>query len=153
MGTARGVFAVKLRQMEIAYGQLLSRIQLCQEKCPEQLADTLKVIQDECRAHDILLEQRARASRLDSAAALAALQLEYSQKAKELCAAMEEEMRSHTPTDKERQAEAMGLCAEYAIDFATQSMRYALSAAIQAIEFQMKAEEKETERERCGELS
>lgn len=76
VGIERSVFAVKLRQLETAYGQLLSRIQLCQEQCPEQLAHTLEAIQDECRAHDILLEQRARASRLDSAAALAALQLE-----------------------------------------------------------------------------
>lgn len=62
-------------------------------------------------------------------------------------------MRNHAPTDEERQAEAMGLCAEYAIDFATQSMRYALNAAMQAIEFQMKAEEKDKESERYGESS
>ena len=51
-------------------------------------------------------------------------------------------MRGRNQTSAEDQSEAMSLFAEYAIDFATQSMRYALIAALSAIALQRKAERK-----------
>ena len=46
-----------------------------------------------------------------------------------------------TPTVDEDEAEAAALYAEYAIDFACQSTRWALAAALRAMELQAWAEE------------
>ena len=43
----------------------------------------------------------------------------------------------------EDNAEALALYAEYAIDYAAQSMRYALIAALKAIDLQMSSEKRE----------
>src|SRR5699024_12162644 len=56
------------------------------------------------------------------------------------------EMRVRNQSDAEDRAEAMSLYAEYAIDFATQAMRYALIASLSAIVLQQKAEHKTTDR-------
>ena len=51
------------------------------------------------------------------------------------------EMRGRNQSCAEDQAEAMTLYAEYAIDFATQSMRQALAAALSAVVLQQRAEQ------------
>ena len=53
----------------------------------------------------------------------------------------------------EDQAEAMSLYAEYAIDFATQAMRYALITALSAMILQRRSEHEAAEHEQEGDLT
>lgn len=53
-------------------------------------------------------------------------------------------LRSETGTASESRTEASALYAEYAIDFAVQSAKYALLAALKAIDEQMSDSEKAT---------
>ena len=142
MELQQGVLAVKLCELAKEYGLLQSRIQLCQEKNPTQLQQILEQINDECEAHRIILEQNARSGRLPAAAALAQAQLTYEQRAEELLNQdLLQDMYGRNATAIEDRAEASTLYAEYAIDFATQAMLYALTAAIQALELQMRVDQ------------
>lgn len=137
-----GILAYKLCELEKEYGRLQSRIQLCQKKDPDKIHDELIQLRDECKALDLLLEQSARSSRLPSAAALARAQLEYEQQVDRLLhTTLPQDMHGHNATPAEDDIEAFTLYAEYAIDFATQTMRHALAAALQSLELQMRAEE------------
>ena len=55
-----------------------------------------------------------------------------------------EYLHSEDSSLSEDQAEAASLYAEYAVDFAIQSARYALIAAMTAIDLQMTCEEEKT---------
>ena len=141
-GLQQGVFAVKLCQLEEEYGRLQSRIRVCQEKDSAQVRQALEQLLDECREQDLLLEQRVKGSRMPAAAKLAQAQLDFWRQAENLARTdMEPEMRGRSATPAEDQAEASALFAEFAIDFATQTMRYALCACLRALELQAGAEE------------
>ena len=87
-------------------------------------------------------------SRSPAVAALSDAQLSYFQKAKELLETeLPEYLSSEAGTPAESRMEAAALCTEYAIDFAVQSMRYALVAALKAIDLQMSAEENNEQKE------
>ena len=98
----------------------------------------------EYRESDLLLQERVKASRLEAVAELAKAQVEYRNKVESL---LKKQLRGDT--EEEDRAETAALYAEYAIDFATQSMQYALIAALSAMERQMKLEEKKGESEKC----
>ena len=87
-------------------------------------------------------------SRSPAVAALSDAQLSYFQKAKELLETeLPEYLSSEAGTPAESCMEAAALYTEYAIDFAVQSMRYALVAALKAIDLQMSAEENNEQKE------
>lgn len=143
MKTQNGIFAYKLCELEEEYGRLQSRIYLFQSKDEAQVQKELDQLRDEGREHQLLLDERIRASRSPAVAALAQAQLEFGRRVEQvLHEELPDEMRGRNQTSAEDQAEAMSLFAEYAIDFATQSMRYALIAALSAIALQRKAERK-----------
>ena len=143
MKTQNGIFAYKLCELEEEYGRLQSRIYLFQSKDEAQVQKELDQLRDEGREHQLLLDERIRASRSPAVAALAQAQLEFGRRAEQvLHEELPDEMRGRNQTSAEDQSEAMSLFAEYAIDFATQSMRYALIAALSAIALQRKAERK-----------
>ena len=143
MKTQNGIFAYKLCELEEEYGRLQSRIYLFQSKDEAQVQKELDQLRDEGQEHQLLLDERIRASRSPAVAALAQAQLEFGRRVEQvLHEELPDEMRGRNQTSAEDQAEAMSLFAEYAIDFATQSMRYALIAALSAIALQRKAERK-----------
>ena len=143
MKTQNGIFAYKLCELEEEYGRLQSRIYLFQSKDEAQVQKELDQLRDEGREHQLLLDERIRASRSPAVAALAQAQLEFGRRVEQvLHEELPDEMRGRNQTSAEDQSEAMSLFAEYAIDFATQSMRYALIAARSAIALQRKAERK-----------
>ncbi|WP_295630395.1 hypothetical protein [uncultured Intestinimonas sp.] len=143
MKTQNGIFAYKLCELEEEYGRLQSRIYLFQSKDEAQVQKELDQLRDEGREHQLLLDERIRASRSPAVAALAQAQLEFGRRVEQvLHEELPDEMRGRNQTSAEDQSEAMSLFAEYAIDFATQSMRYALIAALSAIALQRKAERK-----------
>lgn len=142
MDLQQGMFAVKLCEMEEAYGRLLSRLRLCQRKNPEQLGELLAQLRDECRENGILLEQAARAGRLPFMASLAQAQLNFWQQSEHLLHQQLEPDADETDTPaQEERAERAALYAEFAIDFAIHTMQYALTSAIQAIVLAQRADQ------------
>lgn len=142
MELSNGIFAVKLCELEREYGRLQSRIQLSQEKDPEQLHRTLERLRDEYDEQQLLLEQTARGCRLKAVGQLADVQREYGQRMERI---LKERVEAAAADGEERQAEAVTLYAEYAIDFATLAMRYSLMAALSAMELQARLERKKGE--------
>lgn len=154
MGLKQGIFAVKLCELEREYGRLQSRIHLLQAKEPTQVQEELEGLLDEYRERKYLLDERVQASRSPAVAALAQAQLEFAAHAEQILTDdLPNEMRGRNQSDAEDRAEAMSLYAEYAIDFATQAMRYALIASLSAIVLQQKAEHKTTLEEQKGDLT
>lgn len=138
MELSQGIFAIKLYELEQQYGQMQSRLRLCQQQAHEKIRQELQQIMDDYQQTAFLLQKSVEASRSPAIAALSEAQLTYCQKTQEL---MKREMpaylHSESSTTTEDNAKAMMLYAEYAIDFATQAMRYALLAALKAIDLQM----------------
>ena len=154
MGLKQGIFTVKLCELEQEYGRLQSRIHLYQGKNAERIQEELERLQDEYQERRLLLEERIRAGRSPSAAALDRAQLEFGARMEQILREeLPDEMRGRNQSGAEDQAEAMSLYAEYAIDFATQSMRYALAAALSAIALQQKADHKTAAEEEKGDLT
>ena len=144
MKLKEGMFAVKLYELEQQYGRMQSRLQICQQDDHKKIRQELQKAADEYKENELLLKSNVETSRSQAVAALAKAQLEYFRRVKNL---LEEELpeylRSENGTPEGKNAEAAGLYAEYAIDFAVQSMKYALMAALKAIDAQMNAEDKD----------
>ena len=142
MGLKEGIFAVKLCELEQEYGLLQSRIHLFEGRDTTQAQQEIVRLQDEYREHKLLLDERVRSSRSSAVSALSKAQLEYGQRVDQILnEELPNEMRGRNQSCAEDQAEAMTLYAEYAIDFATQSMRQALAAALSAVVLQQRAEQ------------
>ncbi len=145
MQLKEGIFAVKLCELEREYGLLQSTISICQEKSPDQICRKLEEIKDDLQMQNRLLELSVQNSRLPSVSALAKAQLEYGRKAEKLFhGAMSRDLKGSGQTRSAEQAEAAALYSEYAIDFATQSMRYALACALSALQLQQEADDELT---------
>ena len=142
MGLKEGIFAVKLCELEQEYGRLQSRIHLFEGKDAAQAQQEILRLQHECREHKLLLDERIRSSRSSAVSSLSKAQLEYGQRVEQILnEELPNEMRGRNQSCAEDQAEVMTLYAEYAIDFATQSMRQALAAALSAVVLQQRAEQ------------
>jgi hypothetical protein len=148
MELEHGIFSVKLRELEQAYGQMQHRIRLSQGKNLKQIHEELEQLWGEYHAQDLLLDETVRSCRSPAMASLAEIQRDYGQQAEKLLQnglVSEEEERGCI--GKGDRAEATTLYAEFAIDFATQAMRYALIAALSAMELQIQADENTTKGE------
>ena len=142
MGLKEGIFAVKLCELEQEYGRLQSRIHLFEGKDAAQAQQEILRLQDEYREHKLLLDEQIRSSRSSAVSSLSKAQLEYDQRVEQILnEELPNEMRGRNQSCAEDQAEVMTLYAEYAIDFATQSMRQALAAALSAVVLQQRAEQ------------
>lgn len=135
------IFAVKLCALEEEYGRLQSRLRVFEQKDAARIRAALDELRDECREQDMLLEQRAKGSRTPAVEQLAQAQLAWQRRAEALLPALEKDMGDGSPAPARDRAEAAAVYAEFAIDFATQSMRHALLAALQALEQQTRADE------------
>ena len=141
MGLKEGIFAVKLCELEQEYGRLQSRIHLFEGKDAAQAQQEILRLQDECREHKLLLDERIRSSRSSAVSSLSKAQLEYGQRVEQILnEELPNEMRGRNQSCAEDQAEVMTLYAEYAIDFATQAMRQAMIAALSAMISQQQAD-------------
>ena len=145
-----GMFAVKLYELERQYGRMQSRLRLCQQYDHQKIRQELQRVTEEYQEDELLLLNNVENSRSPAVAALADAQLDYSRRAEkileqELPEYLQDEDGSAPEEGAEHQAEAAALYAEYAIDFAVQSMRYALMTALKAMDMQMDSEEAKTE--------
>ena len=146
MKVSEGMVAVKLYELEREYGRMQSRLRLCQQDGHQKIRQELQRITEEYQEDELLLLNNVENSRSPAVAALADAQLDYSRRAEkileqELPEYLRDEDGSAPEEGAEHQAEAAALYAEYAIDFAVQSMRYALMTALKAMDMQMDSEE------------
>ena len=142
-----GMFAIKLYELEQQYGRMQTRLRICQQEDHSRIRQELQRAEDDYRENE-LLQKNVESSRSPAVAALSDAQLSYFQKAKELLETeLPEYLSSEASTPAESRTEAAALYTEYAIDFAVQSMRYALVAALKAIDLQMSAEENNEQKE------
>lgn len=145
-----GMFAVKLYELERQYGRMQSRLRLCQQDDHQKIRQELQRVMEEYQEDELLLLNNVENSRSPAVAALAGALLDYSRRAEEI---LEQELPEYLRDEDgsapeegaKHQAEAAALYAEYAIDFAVQSMRYALMTALKAMDMQMDSEEAKTE--------
>ncbi|MGI6027459.1 MAG: hypothetical protein ACOX7G_10875 [Candidatus Scatomorpha sp.] len=139
MNLNQELFAVKLYEMEKQYGKLLSRIRICGQKDRKELHEELQKAVDEYREHALTLQKDVESSRSKAVAELARTQLECSRKMEELLTdgKLEEYLHSVDSNRAEDRAEAVSLYAEFAIDYAVQTMQYALISALSAMELQL----------------
>lgn len=150
MKLSEGMFAVKLYELERQYGRMQSRLRLCQQDDHQKIRQELQRVMEEYQEDELLLLNNVENSRSPAVAALAGAQLDYSRRAEEI---LEQELPEYLRDEDgsapeegaKHQAEAAALYAEYAIDFAVQSMRYALMTALKAMDMQMDSEEAKTE--------
>ena len=141
MSTA--ILNIKLYELEQGYGRMQSRLRLCQEAQEEKLLSELETLTNEYAQINYLLEQSAASSRSPAVAELSREQVDFFKKAEKTGGRLPEYL--HCPTEDD--AEAYALYAEYAIDFAVQSMRYALISAMKAIEAQTLLDKKKEEQQ------
>ena len=106
------------------------------------ILEELKKTTDEYKEYSLILQKSAENSRSPAVAELSRAQLEYSWKMEQLLKGeLEKEMHSEGNSLPEDKAEAITLYSEYALDLASQAMRYALIASLSAMDLQLKAEE------------
>lgn len=142
MNVGEGMFAIKLYELERQYGRMQSRLQLCRGEDREKIRRELHAIRDEFMENELLLKKSVENSRSPAVAALSRAQGEYYRTVRELLEReLPMQLHSEITQPSEGAAEAAALYAEYAIDFAVQSMRYALMAALTAMDLEMKIEE------------
>lgn len=138
------MFAAKLDELERQYGQMIKRIRLCQQQDHEKISQELRIASEEFRQNEISLQRNIEGSRSPAVAALAKAQLDYFRKIKDIRdQELPDYLCSETETISGSRAEASALYTEYAVDFAVQSMKYALLSALKAIHTEMETEEKE----------
>lgn len=135
-----GIFAIKLSELEHEYGKLHNRLEICQHEEHGKILKEIERLRNECLESQALMEATVKNSHSEYAAGLAEAQLCYSQKADQYIKKI-----INGIDEIEEKAEAMTLYAEYAADFATQSMKQAVLAALTAMELQLSnAERKST---------
>ncbi len=149
MKLGQEMFAIKLYELEQQYGRMQSRLQLCQQEDHARIRQELEKATDEYKENELLLQKNVAGSRSPAVPALANAQLTYFQTVRQILEQkLPNYLHSEASTSSDDKAEAAALYAEYAIDFAVQSTRYALIAALTAIDLQMGAEEQKEKKQR-----
>ena len=140
MEAQQSPFAVKLQELEEEYRLLQNAINACQGRETQEIRRCLRQVQDTFQKENRLLALSVNNSSLPCVSSLARIYLDAWERAKELfhtqfC----RDMAGKNPTGKQDCSEALALYTEYAIDFASQAMHYALGCALNAIELQNQA--------------
>ena len=127
-------FAAKLHELEDEYRLLRLRIQQAQRLDSAQLRQALTSVLADCRKTSQSLARSVKEGRSPAVAALSGVQLDYMKRMEELLQKeLPEDLHGKNHTEAIDHAEAAALYAEYAMDFATLSMRQALAAALAAL--------------------
>ena len=148
MKLSEGMFTIKLYELEQQYGRMQSRLRLCQQEDHPKIRRELQKAVDEYKEGEFLLQKNVESSRSPAVAALAHAQLEYVRTVRKILEQdLPDYLHSEASTTSENENEAAALYAEYAIDFAVQSTRYALIAALKSIDLQMSADEPKEEKQ------
>lgn len=140
------LFAAKLTELAAANAALEARIAVCQTADHDAIRRERDALEKEWAATTETLRVRAKTIRFLTAQQLSQVQLEYINKTKKI---LEDALRqSWDYIADNSECDELALYAEYAIDFASLAARYALLAAVSAIDAEMEeTEKKETDHE------
>lgn len=141
-GCGKGAFAVKMYALEQQYEEMRGRILMYQQTDHARIRSELSRIEVACHRDELSLQESIASCDSPAVVALAGVQKEYIEKARDVLERYIGQYRSGVLSDdRENRAEAMALYAEYAIDFATQAINHAQLATLSAIDLQMTATE------------
>ena len=137
-----GIFDVKLRELEWQYSQMLDCLRLCRAESHGEIRQALETVREAYLEHEHRLQNSVNRSRSPAVAALSKAQLGYSCQVRQI---LQDDLprclHGENSTPAQDGLEAAGLYGEFAIDFAVQSMRYALLAILSAMDAQLNYEE------------
>lgn len=143
MKLGQEIFAIKLYEMETQYGLLQSRIQICEQEDQGKIRKELEKAKDEYHQHTLALQKSIQGCRSPAVMELAKTQEDFCEKMESLLKTGELAAYLHCEksSPEEDKAEAATLYAEYALDYAVQTMQYALIAALSAMDLQANTEQ------------
>ena len=137
MKTHQDIFTAKLHELEQQYECLRKRLEICTAQSHWQIHRELESARQEYNSLGLRLKQIVKNSRSPAVSSLAKVQLEYSQKTERLLKnQITADLHSDANTPGEDREEASALYAEYAIDFASMAVKYALLASLSALDMQ-----------------
>ena len=137
MKTNQDIFTAKLHELEQQYECLRKRLEICNAQSHRQIHRELESARQEYNSLELRLKQIVKNSRSPAVSSLAKVQLEYSQKTERLLKdQITAYLHSDANTPGEDREEASALYAEYAIDFASMAVKYALLASLSALDMQ-----------------
>lgn len=145
MDIGQGMFSIKLCELCRNYATLQNRIDICREADLPKLKEAISKIKDECAENDAVLKSSAKNGKNPASAAISKVYLEFSEKISDISESISGKSLFDKTSPKTDDAEGSILFAEYAIDFASQAMRQATLAAVNAI-YKEKELEKEGEK-------
>ena len=137
MKTNQDIFTAKLHELEQQYECLRKRLEICNAQSHRQIHRELESARQEYNSLELRLKQIMKNSRSPAVSSLAKVQLEYSQKTERLLKdQITADLHSDANTPGEDREEASALYAEYAIDFASMAVKYALLASLSTLDMQ-----------------
>ena len=144
----QNTFFVKLCELEQDYQKMEACLHLCRSCRAEVLHRALEEVRRASEAFHMHLEDDIRRGRSIAVAELAEAQEAYYLRVKELTEReLPPSLSGESATPDEGRREAGMLYAEYAVDFARQSIYHALLAVLEALEVQNSGEENTDEEE------
>lgn len=143
-----GTLDVKLRELERQYYETMERLHRCRQAEHDQVRRSLKEIWQEYREQEMETQRSIARCHSPAVGALSAAQTEYDLKIQHILREKLPGYLHSAGTDAQAdEAEAAGLYAEYAIDFAAQALRHALLAALSVADLEMELEERANQTE------
>lgn len=141
-------FLVKICQLEQDYQTLEDCLRACRSMEEEDLALQLRRVWRAYSQADSHLEEAIRSGRSPAVCKLAQAQHTYDRTVQGLLEeTLPADLHSEASTPGEDRTEARMLCAEYAVDFARQSVRRAMLAVLSAAGEARRQEARETSKE------
>lgn len=131
MEQQKSIFYSKMKQMDDDYGRFRSRIFHAQDH-PEYLDEDISSLKSEIDQNNLILRDTVARSCSPALSMLASIHLNYCEQMESL----RNNLSKYMGETRHDQAEALALYAENAMDFATQAVRFALLAALEAIDIQ-----------------
>ncbi len=131
MEQQKKIFYSKLQDMSKDYEQLYCRISFAQNHS-KHLDQDIASVKREIEVNNLLLRDTVAHSSSPALSMLASIHLNYC----EQMDALRKTLDKYMGETHHEQAEALALYAEHAMDFATQAIRFALLAALEAIHIQ-----------------
>lgn len=131
------ILGVKLHELEQQYEHLRNRLEICEREDPGQIHRELESAKKEYDAMRLRLKNVVENSRSPAVSRLAKVQLAYGRETENLLKEqVTADLHSDANTPVEDREEASALYAEYAIDFASMAVKYALLASLSAMDMQ-----------------
>lgn len=135
------LFGRKLDELQQEYAQLQNQIACCSRADLPRLTEAIAALQEDCAAHRLSLQNSIDNGKNPAVKALSAVHLDYDRRLSEVTQQLFQQSVFDGTSQEQDGIEASMLFAEYAIDFATLSMKQAVLSALSARRRELKFEE------------